>query len=440
MRDFDSRKSEPNGGFRDPFMNSARPWGPPKKTSAQIIKQIDLKYGDHVTEKMEDPKGEVLAASRRPSALSPTEDFAPTKFHREEDQKIVREEKREKTSVAKTLSSDSAISNDSSSGGSSTLGGRNSAKPQFYFGQNVSSVVKSSPFFDQQQQTAIDKVKKNEALTHPKLSKPKPKHEHEEQKISVKESSNARGRYSTTVEPPNVVKVVRNKSQSVSPSLSSTVSSLSSPTSTSSSSSSVSLTKQRLEQLNLKNTNNNNNSNSSNDEEEFLVPRPKLPAANSSQFSNSSSHGRSSRHSVPTAFSNNSSRKNVAEESQEQIQRAFEAELVQGKSRLRKLSSGLTPNNRHSRPLASSVFNSPSFQQSLEVREVGVPARMPPAPVPPPPPPSFAAPNPPRPPPVVSLKPVNGEIPQAPKLTHFGTPHNEPQRKGLVAPNGINAR
>ena len=427
MRDFDPRKSEPNGGFRDPFMNSARPWGPPK-TSAQIIKSIDLKYGDHVTEKIEDPKGEVLAAARRPSALSPTEEFSPTKF-REEDQKIIREEK-SKTQVAKTLSSDSAISNDSSSGGSSTLGGRNSAKPQFYFGQNVSSVVKSSPFFDQQQQTAIDKVKKNEALTHPKLSK------HEEPKISVKESNNARGRYSS-VEPPNVVKVVRNKPQSVSPSLSSTVSSLSSPTSTSSSSSSVSLTKQRLEQLNLKNNNNNNNS--SNDEEEFLVPRPKLPAANSSQFSSSSSHGRSSRHSVP-AFSNNSSRKNIAGESQEQIQRAFEAELVQGKSRLRKLSSGMTPNNRHSRPLASSVFDSHSSQQSLDVREVGVPARMPPAPVPPPPPPSFSAPNPPRPPPVVSLKPVNGEIPQAPKLTHFGAPPNEPQRKGLVAPNGLSAR
>jgi hypothetical protein len=113
---------------------------------------------------------------------------------------------------------------------------------------------------------------------------------------------------------------------------------------------------------------------------------------------------------------------------------AFEADLVAGKSRLRKLSSGLSQTSRSSRPLASSVFS------GVDAREVGVPARLPPAPVPPPPPASFSAPPAPRPPPVVSLKPVNGEIPQAPKLTHFGNPTAEPQRKGLVAPNGLSAR
>ena len=209
----------------------------------QIIKKIDLKYGDHVNEKLDDTKGEVLATARRPSALSPTEEHPPRKF---EEPKILKEEK---TSVVKTLSSDSAISNDSSSGGSSNLGSdrRHSAKPQFYFGQTVpssSSVVKSSPFFDQQP-SAIEKVKKNEALTHPKLVK---------NEANKKESNNNRQVRASAdvINKPNVIKVIRNKPESVSPSLSSTVSSLSSPTSSSSSSSS-SMTKQRLQQHNLKN-------------------------------------------------------------------------------------------------------------------------------------------------------------------------------------------
>jgi len=290
----------------------------------------------------------------------------------------------------------------------------------------------------EQQQSAIEKVKKNEALTHPKLSK------NLEPKISVSKhndfSSNNRNRIIVPEPSPppssqNVIKVVRkNHQSSISPSISSTVSSLSSPTS-SSSSSSVSMTKQRLAQLN-----NNNNNNSSNDEEEtFLVPRPKPPSVNSSQLSHNSSSSSSSRpsqrFSVPT-FSSSGSLKNGTEG-----QRAFEAELVDGKSRLRKLSTGLNQSsNRQMRPLTS-VFEG---KGGLEAHEVGVPARMPPAPIPPPPPPTFSGhiPPPPRPPPTVSLKPVNGEIPQAPKLTHFGAPQPaaEPKRKGMIAPNGLSAR
>ncbi len=74
MRDFDNRKVE--SGYKDPYNSSARPWGPPK-TSAQIIKKIDLKYGDHVADKMDDPKEAVLAAARRPSAVTSEDPPAP---------------------------------------------------------------------------------------------------------------------------------------------------------------------------------------------------------------------------------------------------------------------------------------------------------------------------------------------------------------------------
>ena len=167
-----------------------------------------------------------------------------------------------------------------------------------------------------------------------------------------------------------------------------------------------------------------------------MVPRPKLPAAsNSSQLSSStSSNGRHSRYSLPSG----GPRKPGYEPPQDVERAAFEAELAHGKSRLKKLSSGLVQTGRggSSRPLASSVF---ADVQSVHSDEVGVAARPPPAPGPPPPPPSFSGSTTPRPPPNVSLKPVNGEIPQAPKLTHFGAPA-EPQRKGLVAPNGLSAR
>ena len=417
-------------------MSSARPWS--SKTSAQIIRKIDLKYGDHGNEKPEDAKEEVLASARRPSALSPTNEHPVQRF--EDKPKLLKEEK---TSVAKTLSSDSAISNDSSTGSSNLgLAGRQTAKPQFYFGQNVSSVVRSSPFFEQQP-SAIEKVKKNEALSHPKLAK------NEEPKIVAKEqannnNNNHKGRFSSSGEvreQPNVIKVVRNKPQMVSPSLSSTVSSLSSPTSTSSSSSSSSLAKQRLQELNLKNLSKDQKelSTSSNDEEEtFLVPRPKFPPnSSSSQHSGHSSKGRLPSSSSSTSTAAPAARKIIYDEPLDVRKAAFEAELVHSKSRLKKLSSGLGQTGRSSaRPLASSVFaDIPAVQSD----EVGVPARPPPAPVPPPPPQSFSTLAAPRPPPIVSLKPVNGEIPQAPKLTHFGAPA-EPQRKGLVAPNGLSAR
>jgi hypothetical protein len=72
LREFEHRKSEPAGHYKDPFLSSARPWDP--KQSNQIMKKIDRKYGDHVAEASPDPKSEVLAAARRPSALSPEEE------------------------------------------------------------------------------------------------------------------------------------------------------------------------------------------------------------------------------------------------------------------------------------------------------------------------------------------------------------------------------
>lgn len=98
----------------------------------------------------------------------------------------------------------------------------------------------------------------------------------------------------------------------------------------------------------------------------------------------------------------------VAEPTQDTIRKAFEAQLIAGKNKLKKVED-----------------------------EVGQVAKLPPAPVPPPPPPPTL--------------PIEGgahlqkggplrsyEIPQAPKLKK--TPPNLASKKGLVAPNGLSAR
>lgn len=108
------------------------------------------------------------------------------------------------------------------------------------------------------------------------------------------------------------------------------------------------------------------------------------------------------------------------------FRRAFELELAEGKSRLRKVfSSGSSPRKKH--PLAS----------FFDIQAVGVQSRPPPESSPPPLPPApasgkcFAS---------YSLRPVNGEVPRAPKLTNFGGASAESRKGRMVAPNGPSAR
>ena len=74
------------------------------------MKKIDLKYGDHVSEQMDDPKEAVLASSRKPSAQSNFEEtfmpVEPAKDHerksskpRREEDKLKKSSKDEKTQV-----------------------------------------------------------------------------------------------------------------------------------------------------------------------------------------------------------------------------------------------------------------------------------------------------------------------------------------------------
>jgi len=102
-------------------------------------------------------------------------------------------------------------------------------------------------------------------------------------------------------------------------------------------------------------------------------------------------------------------KKPVQEPTQDSIRKAFEAQLIAGKSRLKKT------------PVAPAA---PEM-------ELGHVAKLPPAPIPPPPPPPSEE----------ALK--NGalrsyEIPQAPKLKK--TAPTVATKKGLVAPNGLSAR
>ena len=112
------------------------------------------------------------------------------------------------------------------------------SKPQFYFGQSMSEVVKKSSISNGHQ-TAIDKVKKNEALTHPKRAEM-------EQNLKITELSN-KGRHTSIItvsddtdqsspSPPNNGPILLKKANSQkASSMSSGVSSLSSSSSNSSS-------------------------------------------------------------------------------------------------------------------------------------------------------------------------------------------------------------
>lgn len=230
------------------------------------------------------------------------------------------------------------------------------SRPQFYFGQSMSEVVKKSSISNGHQ-TAIDKVKKNEALTHPKRAEM-------EQSLKITELSK-KGRHTSIItvsddqeqnnpiSPPQNGQILLKKANSQkASSMSSGVSSLSSSSSNSSTRSS--------------------------------------PAKETSQI-------------VP--------KKPVQEPTQDSIRKAFEAQLIAGKSRLKKTPTGAPP--------------------TAPEMEVGHVAKLPPAPIPPPPPPPSEE----------ALKSGalrSYEIPQAPKLKK--TAPAIASKKGLVAPNGLSAR
>ena len=65
------------------------------------------------------------------------------------------------------------------------------AKPQFYYGQTMTDLVKKSSASNGYQ-TAIDKVKQNEALTHPKRSD-------EQQKVAAVTELNKKGRHMSII-------------------------------------------------------------------------------------------------------------------------------------------------------------------------------------------------------------------------------------------------
>ena len=120
------------------------------------------------------------------------------------------------------------------------------------------------------------------------------------------------------------------------------------------------------------------------------------------------------------------------EPTQDSIRKAFEAQLIAGKSRLTKTST-VDDEGGVAKPPPASVPPPASIQRIFPVPvaspEVGVAA------VPPPPPPM--------PPSEVAFQrnggvPRSYEIPQAPKLKK--TPPKMATKKGLVAPNGLSTR
>lgn len=343
------------GGHQKPDRSAGiKPWISSSKSvdSGITTNKSDMSNNNKDKEVLADPKAAILAASRKPSASADHEEVV-----------VVPKDKK---------NSSSSISGSSSAPSIPSV----PAKPQFYFGQAPNGVKES---VNSTKQTAIDKVKRNEALTHPKPAS------REDPVVSVSELSR-HGKHMSVItvtdSPPK---------KASSPTLSSTVSSLSSPTSSSSSSNRSSPSKEDL----------------------FKVPRPKTY-----ERSSSSPSQRPPMVVPPTLPRPFQSTGHNSQPTQDEIRKAFEAELMAGKGRLKKSSNSFSLETRHN-------------------HDVGKPARPPPAPVPPPPPPS------------------NGHIPVAPKLSHGNTPKltkmgsllsnkqnkpiQTPSRK-MVAPNGLSAR
>lgn len=270
-------------------------------------------------------------------------------------------------------------------------------KPQFYFGQTMNEVVrKSSVPVNGNHQTAIDKVKKNEALSHPKRSD----QEKATTKVAVVTELNKKGRHTSIIsvsdEPysGNVVVEAKKISSQKAASQSSGVSSLSSSSSNSSGSTRSSPAKD-------------------------ASPSPPCSPAKQQQVA------------PPAPLLQKQSLKiKTVEPTQDFIRKAFEAQLIAGKSRLKKVDDEV--GQGMAKPPPASVPPPASIQRIFPVPVAPVGAV---ATVPPPPPPM--------PPSEVAFQrnggvPRSYEIPQAPKLKK--TPPKMATKKGLVAPNGLSTR
>merc|ERR1711935_146748 len=272
-------------------------------------------------------------------------------------------------------------------------------KPQFYFGQTMNEVVrKSSVPVNGNHQTAIDKVKKNEALSHPK----KADQVNATNKVAVVTELNKKGRHTSIIsvsdEPysGNVVVEAKKISSQKAASQSSGVSSLSSSSSNSSGSTRSSPAKD-------------------------ASPSPPCSQAKQQQVA------------PPAPLLQKQSLKiKTVEPTQDSIRKAFEAQLIAGKSRLKKTSVDDESGQGMANPPPASVPPPASIQRIFQV-PVAIPVGGV-ATVPPPPP---------MPPSEVAFQrnggvPRSYEIPQAPKLKK--TPPKMATKKGLVAPNGLSTR
>lgn len=126
----------------------------------------------------------------------------------------------------------------------------------------------------------------------------------------------------------------------------------------------------------------------------------------SSSSTNSSNRSSPAKENINVNNVVSSQKVTTVQPSQDSVRKAFEAQLIAGKNRLKKANSS----------------------NSEGVAEVGQMAKPPPAPVPPPPPAPAS---------LLLHKEVRSyEIPQAPKLKKPSLAN----KKGLVAPNGLSAR
>jgi hypothetical protein len=379
------------------------------------------------------------------------------------------------SSKVKTLSTNLAINNGVSFGGAGANKHRNSSeKPQFYFGQNLNSLVKMSPFLEHQQHQLARR--KKSPGSHPKF----PSRDHL-RPINVTNHSD--------VVQENFLIEEKEKRKSVVASL-------------------TSATSRVFSKVNHTNGNGHNSRfyDDGKEDEDETLPQSKVSFHLSSTFSKYSMKRMTSTSPTRRNVDKSPTRRNVdkspmrrnvepmsVEKSQEQLRKEFEAELIEGKLRLRKVSNdnnvgnnkagnntvvnnngvdSYTMSNRRQQkfdpkvevqeedsrkdeiqleilPETSNEDVEGTPMTSLEEDEEGLQCSTPPPAIPPPPPPP--------PPPLRSSTPINmkasnGDIcppppapptppapPAPPKLPLFGT-SGDNKRKVMVAPNGLNAR
>jgi hypothetical protein len=312
-------------------------------TSNNNNKNIEIKYMSNKEEKavaevMDNPKVMVLAASRKPSGAGL--DQAPTPPPK---------------------------------------------KPSFYFGQPMSDLVRSTASAEARQ-TAIDKVKKNESLTHPKRAQ-------EAQELKVSELSH-KGRHMSII---TVSEETPSSKPKVASSLSSGVSSLSSSSNSSTRSSPAK---------------------DSSHESSMMAPPAPAPVQVAPPPPKRAPPAPKMAPTLP---------KKSAETPQDDIRKAFEAQLLAGKNRLKKATAVEADVGQVAKRPPAPVpppMTSNSSSSSSTTRSSSIP--------PPPPPPTRAALNGAK----QSLK--SYEIPQAPMLKK--TTPRLASKKGFVAPNGISTR